>query len=111
MRGLAAVKFGLNDDYKKSAWETPGISKMTFVAEPDAYETADGTTIRKEEIDLLSRMMSMQKSHPSYAMTGAMCTAAAVVPGSVVAQVLKASNVEKGFSLHLFLSTLLSSFL
>ena len=50
---------------------------MTFVAEPDAYETADGTTIRKEEIDLLSRMMSMQKSHPSYAMTGAMCTAAA----------------------------------
>ena len=84
---------------------------MTFVAEPDAYETADGTTIRKEEIDLLSRMMSMQKSHPSYAMTGAMCTAAAVVTGSVVAQVLKASDVEKGFSLHLFLSTLLSSFL
>lgn len=34
---------------------------MTFVAEPDAYETAEGTTIRKEEIDLLSRMMSMQK--------------------------------------------------
>lgn len=84
---------------------------MTFVAEPDAYETADGTTIRKEEIDLLSRMMSMQKSHPSYAMTGAMCMAAAVVPGSVVAQVLKASDVAKGFSLHLFLSTLLSSFL
>ncbi|MEI3169905.1 MAG: PrpF domain-containing protein [Lachnospiraceae bacterium] len=111
VRELAAVKLGLNDDYKKSAWETPGISKMTFVAEPDAYETADGTTIRKEEIDLLSRMMSMQKSHPSYAMTGAMCTAAAVVPGSVVAQVLKASDVEKGFSLHLFLSTLLSSFL
>lgn len=34
VRGLAAVKLGLNDDYKKSAWETPGISKMTFVAEP-----------------------------------------------------------------------------
>ena len=89
VRGLAAVKLGLIDDYKKSAWETPGIPKMTFVAEPDTYETADGTTIQKEEIDLLSRMMSMQKTHPSYAMTGAMCTAAAaVVPGSVVAQVL-----------------------
>ena len=33
-------------------------------------------------------MMSMQKTHPSYAMTGAMCTAAAVVPGSIVQQVL-----------------------
>lgn len=94
VRGLAAVKLGLIDDYKKSAWETPGIPKMTFVAEPDAYETADGTTIRKEEIDLLSRMMSMQKSHPSYAMTGAMCTAAAaVVPGSVVAQVLNRTRI------------------
>lgn len=98
MRGLAAVKLGLIDDYKKSAWETPGIPKMTFVAEPDAYETADGTTIRKEEIDLLSRMMSMQKSHPSYAMTGAMCTAAAaVVPGSVVAQVL---NPGHGYQVY-----------
>lgn len=98
VRGLAAVKLGLIDDYKKSAWETPGIPKMTFVAEPDAYETADGTTIRKEEIDLLSRMMSMQKSHPSYAMTGAMCTAAAaVVPGSVVAQVL---NPGHGYQVY-----------
>lgn len=89
VRGLAAVKLGLTDDYKKSAWETRGIPKMTFVAAPDTYETADGRIIRKEEIDLLSRMMSMQKAHPSYAMTGAMCTAAAaVIPGSIVQQVL-----------------------
>ncbi len=48
----------------------------------------EGKEIKKEEIDLLSRMMSMQKTHPSYAMTGAMCTAAAVVvKGSIVNQV------------------------
>ena len=90
VRGLAAVKLGLISDYKKSAWETPGIPKMTFVAEADDYITSDGKMIKKEEIDLLSRMMSMQKAHPSYAMTGAMCTAAAaVVPGSIVEQVLR----------------------
>ena len=51
--------------------------------------TSDGTEIEKNQMDLLSRMMSMQKTHPSYAMTGAMCTAAAaVVPGSIVQQVL-----------------------
>ncbi len=89
VRGLAAVKLGLIEDYTRSAWDTPGIPKMTFVAEADDYVTPDGKEIKKEQIDLLSHMMSMQKTHPSYAMTGAMCAAAAaVVPGSIVNQVL-----------------------
>lgn len=89
VRGLAAVKLGLIDDYTKSAWETPGIPKMTFVAEAADYTTADGKELKKSDIDLLSRMMSMQKAHPSYAMTGAMCTAAAaVIKESIVNQVL-----------------------
>ena len=91
VRGLAAVKLGLIEDYTRSAWDTPGIPKMTFVAEAEDYVNGDGKEIKKEQIDLLSRMMSMQKTHPSYAMTGAMCTAAAaVVPGSIVQQVLPA---------------------
>lgn len=85
IRGLAAVKLGLIEDYSKSAWESPGIPKMTFVDKADQYVTIDGKQIEKNEIDILSRMMSMQKAHPSYAMTGAMCTAAAaVIPGSIV---------------------------
>ena len=97
IRGLAAVRLGLTDDYKKSAWETPGIPKMTYVAKSADYTAMDGKRIKKEEIDLLSRMMSMQKPHPSYAMTGAMCTAAAaVIPGSIVHQVL-AENTDTQF--------------
>lgn len=97
VRGLAAVKLGLIEDYTRSAWETPGIPKMTFVGEAEDYVTAEGTTVTKNSVDLLSRMMSMQKAHPSYAMTGAMCTAAAaVVPGSVVQQVL-APNTDTQF--------------
>lgn len=52
VRGLAAVKLGLISDYKKSAWETPGIPKMTFVAEADDYITSDGKMIKKEEIQI-----------------------------------------------------------
>ena len=66
---------------------------MTFVSESGGYTAANGKEIKREDIDLLSRMMSMQKTHPSYAMTGAMCTAAAaVVPGSIVQQVLSPST-------------------
>lgn len=90
IRGTAAVKLGMIDDYKESAWKTPGVPKMTFVAEPHTYTTGSGTTIEGDQIDLLSRMMSMQKTHPSYAMTGAMCTAAAaVIKGTVVNQVMR----------------------
>ena len=83
------MKLDLIADYTRSAWETPGIPKMTFVGEAEDYITTEGVSVKKASVDLLSRMMSMQKAHPSYAMTGAMCTAAAaVVPGSVVNQVL-----------------------
>ncbi|MBQ6221297.1 MAG: PrpF protein [Solobacterium sp.] len=97
VRGEAAVKLGLIQDASRSAWETPGIPKMTFVAKADSYTSSDGKEIAKKDIDLLSHMMSMQKTHPSYAMTGAMCTAAAaVVPGSIVQQVLP-ENVDTQF--------------
>ncbi len=48
VRGLAAVKIGLIDDYTKSAWETPGIPKMTFVAPANDYVTPDNKEIRKD---------------------------------------------------------------
>ena len=71
IRGLAAVKLGLIEDYKRSAWDSPGIPKMTFVEEPEEYLT------------------SKDKKIKVYSMTGAMCTAAAsVVPGSIVNKVL-----------------------
>ena len=97
IRGKAAVLLGLTDHWEKAAWETPGIPKMTFVAEPESYVNMEGKEIKKEEIDLLSRMMSMQKTHPSYAMTGAMCTAAAVVvKGSIVNQMC-ADDIDTQF--------------
>ena len=97
VRGMAAVKLGLIEDYTRSAWDTPGIPKMTFVSTSANYTTSSGKEIGKGNIDLLSRMMSMQKTHPSYAMTGAMCTAAAaVIPGSIVQQVL-AKNTDTQF--------------
>ena len=96
VRGTAAVRLGLTDDPAKAAWETPGVPKMTYVAEKDDYTATDGTEIKAEQIDIISHMMSMQKAHPSYAMTGAMCTAAAaVIDGSIVNGVLDGKTDPK----------------
>lgn len=90
IRGVAAVKLGLITDYARSAWDCPGLPKMTLVAPPMDYTALDGTKIQAADSDLTIRMMSMQKPHAALAMTGAMCTAAAaVVEGSVVNQVFR----------------------
>lgn len=90
IRGMAAVKLGLISDYQNSAWECPGLPKMTLAAAPGSYQAADQSQIEENQVDLLIRMMSMQKPHPAMAMTGVMCTAAAAaVPGSIVQQVLR----------------------
>lgn len=90
IRGVSAVKMGLIDDYKKSSTESPTIPKMTIVSKKSNYIATNGTEILEKDVDLCSKMMSMQKVHPTYAMTGAMCTvAASVIKGSVVNQVLE----------------------
>ena len=90
IRGVAAVKVGLLTDYERSAWDCPGLPKMTLVAEPKDYTALDGALVKADEIDLLVRMMSMQKPHPAIAMTGVMCTAAAcALEGSIAWQVLR----------------------
>lgn len=90
IRGLAAMKLGLCSTPEEAAWVTPGLPKMTLVAPPADYTTSSGEAVKGDQVDLVARMMSMQKTHPSYAMTGAMCTAAAAaVPGTLVQQVLR----------------------
>jgi 2-methylaconitate cis-trans-isomerase PrpF len=88
IRGGAATKLGFVEKVEESTWKSPTVPKMTIVAPPADYTTASGETIRAEQADLLGRMMSMQRPHPTYALTGAMCTAAAaVIPGTLVHQV------------------------
>lgn len=94
IRGIAAVKLGFIEDYRESADKTPGVPKMTIVASPADYKTVNGEEISADEIDILGRMMSMQLTHKTYALTGALCTAtAANIKGTVVNQV-----VRKGFN-------------
>ena len=85
VRGEAARLLGFVADAKDSSVQSPGVPKLTLVAAPDTYVTSEGNTVGAQDIDLLGRMMSMQKAHETYALTGAICTmCAACIPGTLV---------------------------
>jgi len=84
VRSAAAERLGFVDDAAAATATSPGIPKMAVVGERSSYQTVDGRTVERDEFDLLARIMSMQKAHHVYAVTGAMCTAtAAAFPGTV----------------------------
>lgn len=93
IRGVAAVKLGFITDYTDSRTKSPTVPKLAMVSAPQQYITANGREIRQESYDILCRMMSMQKTHKNYALTGAMCTvSAAIIKGTIVNQLAR-----KGF--------------
>lgn len=90
IRGIAAVKLGFITDYNDSRTKSPTVPKLAMISAAKQYTTANGKETAPEDYDILCRMMSMQKTHKNYALTGAMCTAsAAVIEGTIVNQAVK----------------------
>ncbi len=90
IRGAAALKLGFIQDWKESAIKSPAVPKMTIVTAPCDYIATSGKAINKDRIDIVGRMMSMQKAHKTYAGTGALCTAAAAaIKGSIVNRLIR----------------------
>lgn len=99
IRGEAARVLGFVECADESARLSPGVPKMTIVSPAADYETESGVRIQAEEMDIQGRMMSMQKAHQTYALTGAMCTAAAAaIPGTVVWEMVSKSGDRKNAS-------------
>ncbi|PSQ18744.1 PrpF protein [Halobacteriales archaeon QS_8_69_26] len=87
VRAAACARYGFVDDPGDAGDVSPGIPKMAMVGEKRPYETPDGRRVDPDEFDLLARIMSMQKAHHAYAVTGGMCTAvAAALPGTIPAE-------------------------
>jgi 2-methylaconitate cis-trans-isomerase PrpF len=84
VRSAACARLGFVEDPAAATAESPGIPKVAVVGEKRDYESVSGETVPTGEFDLLARIMSMQKAHHAYSVTGAMCTAAAAaLPGTV----------------------------
>jgi hypothetical protein len=75
----------------------PAVPKVAMVARAQDYETIGGATVRAGDFDLLARTKAMAAMHKAYAVTGGICvSAAALIPGTVVNQVVAPGAVEAG---------------
>lgn len=73
IRSIAAEMCGFADR-KSATLQSPAVPKMTIIAPPMDYIDLTGTKRDTSEMDLMIRMMSMQKPHQALAITGAICT-------------------------------------
>tara|TARA_A100001037_G_scaffold257363_1_gene243946 strand:+ start:1069 stop:2196 length:1128 start_codon:yes stop_codon:yes gene_type:complete len=93
IRSIACERAGIVDDFQNATSHSPGFPKVAIVGNPCDYTTLSGDEIASSSHDILARIMSMQKAHPAYAVTGAMCTAsAALLEGTIPNQALSPTH-------------------
>ncbi|NMM62414.1 3-methylitaconate isomerase [Clostridium sp. P21] len=90
IRGMAAVKIGMVENWKLAATESAYAPFFAIVSPSKDYTTFDGKEVKAEDIDLVSRLLFMQKVHKNYPVTSTVSTGvAAKIPGTVVSEVVK----------------------
>ena len=95
IRSRGAVMLGLAASPEEASQISQDVPKIAFVSEPQDYRAVTGTDIRKGEIDMVGRIMSMGTLHKAYAATGAICTTgAAKIEGTVVHELLGKGALE-----------------
>jgi hypothetical protein len=77
-------------DLEDATKNSPAFPMVAFITEAqDYYYPAGKKHVKKEEVDLVSRLMFMQVLHKTYAGTATVCTGvAAKIKGTLVNQVL-----------------------
>jgi len=90
IRGEGARKLKFIENSGDSPTKSPTVPKLTLIAPPSDYVCTTGETIKSDEVDILGRMMTMQQPHHTYALTGALCTAAAAaINGTLVQKICR----------------------
>jgi 2-methylaconitate cis-trans-isomerase PrpF len=89
IRGTAAQMLGFVDDPAEARIKSPTLPMLAFVSErADYISFVDGSPVKAEKMDFVSRLFFMQEMHKTYPGTGTVCTgAAALIPGTLVNRV------------------------
>lgn len=96
IRGTAAKMMGMVADPAKARIETPAMPMLAFVSKSVDYTSyTDGSDVKANDVDFLSRLFYMQEMHKTYAGTGTVCTAtAALIVGTIVNQIVSPKAIQ-----------------
>lgn len=94
---IEEIRESIAENYLQDAGPTPSNTqrvarlKIAIVGSPHALAASPGKTGAHSAIDLVARIINPERVHKAFAVTGAMClTAAACIPGTVVADLARA---------------------
>lgn len=90
VRSKCCAMIGMAKDSADATKNSPAFPMIAFVTESEDYtDFTSGNTIKKDEVDIVSRLMFMQVLHKTYAGTATACTgAAAKIKGTIVNQMI-----------------------
>lgn len=98
IREHANVKSGLAKTIEQAREKFIAIPKISYLSKPQDYMTSTGVKIKKENYDILARMISVKNIHRSFAVSGllnlaATCLLSGTIPNEICN--LKATGEEQ----------------
>jgi methylitaconate Delta-isomerase len=98
IRCVAAQVMGLCKDWRKATHEVPYSPFFAICAPPMDYKDwTTGKKISAKSVDLVVRLLFMQRMHLTYPVTGTTCTVvASMIPGTVANRIARPGVIERG---------------
>ncbi|HWR61473.1 MAG TPA: PrpF domain-containing protein [Clostridia bacterium] len=94
IRGTIAQKIGLVDKWEEAAARTAGSPKLVILAPPMDYTDISGRTVRKEDMDICVRVVSVGAVHKASPLTGATAIGgAAFIKGCIMQKYLAGADL------------------
>jgi hypothetical protein len=89
---------GLIEDWRRATRKVPYSPFFAICSPPAAYlNWTTGTTVKSDSVDIVARLLFMQKMHKAYPVTGTICTTvASLIEGTIANKVCRAGVANRG---------------
>lgn len=88
LREQAVVAIGWADSTQQAVEKSPVIPRLAVLSAPLDYTTTSGKTIRAADVDIVAKLLSLNKMHRTFAASGLYCLAASCLMQGTVANKL-----------------------